>query len=49
MAKTLPTAPPPMTDFGYYLAKNHATKNVIEPKWVPGAHAQYRLAGARQK
>ena len=31
-----------MTDFGYYLAKNHATKNVIEPKWAPGAHAQYR-------
>ncbi len=30
-----------MTDFGYYLAKNHATKNVIEPKWAPGAHAQY--------
>jgi hypothetical protein len=36
------TAPSPMTDFGYYLAKNHATKNVIEPKWAPGAHAQYR-------
>jgi len=34
------TAPSPMTDFGYYLAKNHATKNVIEPKWAPGAHAQ---------
>jgi len=32
----------PSTDFGYYLAKNHATKNVIEPKWAPGAHAQYR-------
>jgi len=31
-----------MTNFGYYLAKNHATKNVIEPKWAPGAHAQYR-------
>ena len=31
-----------MTDFGHYLAKNHVTKNVIEPKWVPGARAQYR-------
>ena len=30
-----------MTDFGHYLAKNHATNNVIEPKWALGAHAQY--------
>jgi hypothetical protein len=30
-----------MTDFGHY-AKNHATKNVIEPKWAPGQpRAQY--------
>jgi len=36
------TAPSPMTDYGYYLAKNHATKNVIKPKWAPGAHTQYR-------
>jgi hypothetical protein len=34
------TAPSPMMDFGYYLAKNHAMKKVIEPKWAPGAHAQ---------
>ena len=35
------TAPSPMADFGHYLAKNHATKNVIKPKWVPWARAQY--------
>jgi len=35
------TAPSPMTDIGHYLAKNHATKNVIEPKWALGARAQY--------
>ncbi len=35
------TAPPPMTDFSHYLAKNHATKNLIELKWAPGPHAQY--------
>jgi len=30
-----------MTDFGHYLAKNHATKKLIEPKWAPGSRAQY--------
>jgi hypothetical protein len=30
-----------MTDFSHYLAKNHATKNVIELKWAPGPRAQY--------
>ena len=42
--KCYPTAPSPMTDFCHYLAKNHATKNVIEPKWAPWARAQYRWA-----
>jgi hypothetical protein len=32
-----------MTDDGHYTAKNHATKNVIKPKWAPGPNAQYRL------
>jgi hypothetical protein len=31
-----------MTEVGHYTAKNHATKNVIEPKWAPGPLAQYR-------
>ncbi len=35
------TAPSPMTDFSHYLAKNHATKNLIELKWAPGSRAQY--------
>ena len=39
--KHYPTAPSPMTDFSHYLAKNHATKNVIELKWAPGSRAQY--------
>jgi len=34
-------APSPMTDFGHFLAKNHATKKVIEPKWAAGPRAQY--------
>ena len=34
-------APSPMTDFGHFLAKNHATKKVIKPKWAAGPRAQY--------
>ena len=37
---TLPRSP--MMNFCHYLAKNHATKNVIEPKWVAWARTQYR-------
>jgi hypothetical protein len=36
------TAPSPMMDFGHYLAKNHATKNVIDQKFAPGPRVQYR-------
>jgi hypothetical protein len=33
------TAPSPMASFGHYLAKNHPTKNPIEPKYSPRSRA----------
>jgi hypothetical protein len=35
MAKTLPCGSLPLTDFGHYLAKKHATKIVIKQKYAP--------------
>ena len=36
MTKMLPYGSSTMMDVGHYTAKNHDTKNVIEPKWAPG-------------